>query len=141
MATIGFYACRTITTQRRNPTMATDFRMALEELLDKRGASADFLRDSLERLVQLLMEIEVNSRIGADRHERTPERVTHRNGYRDVNVNPKGDHRANQNGTHPEHHARHWSPAPSGAGRDNSDISQPTAHATAASRGIGTTPR
>src|SRR5690606_8909091 len=58
-----------------------------------------------------------------------------------VNVNPKGDHRANQNGTHPEHHARHWSPAPSGAGRDNSDISQPTAHATAASRGIGTTPR
>src|SRR5690606_36919555 len=37
-------------------------------------------------------------------------------------------HRANQNGTHPEHHARHWSPAPSGAGRDNSDISQPTAH-------------
>src|SRR5690606_22514006 len=61
--------------------------------------------------------------------------------HTDVNVNPKGDHRANQNGTHPEHHARHWSPAPSGAGRDNSDISQPTAHATAASRGIGTTPR
>ena len=58
-----------------------------------------------------------------------------------VNVNPKGDHRANQNGTHPEHHARHWSPAPEGAGRDNSDISQPTAHATVASRGIGTTPR
>src|SRR5690606_18362726 len=58
-----------------------------------------------------------------------------------VNVNPKGDHRANQNGTHPEHHARHWSPAPSGAGRDNSDISQPPAHATAASRGIGTAPR
>ena len=63
--------------------MATDFRMALEELLDKRGASADFLRDSLERLVQLLMEIEVSSQIGADRHERTPERVTHRNGYRE----------------------------------------------------------
>src|SRR5690606_20976462 len=83
MATIGFYACRTITTQRRNPTMATDFRMALEELLDKRGASADFLCDSLERLVQLLMEIEVSSQIGADRHERTPERVTHRNGYRE----------------------------------------------------------
>src|SRR5690606_31702109 len=62
-------------------------------------------------------------------------------GHAVVNVNPKGDHRANQNGTHPEHHARHWSPAPSGAGRDNSDISQPTAHATAASRGIGTTPR
>src|SRR5690606_38737060 len=58
-----------------------------------------------------------------------------------VNVNPKGDHHANQNGTHPEHHARHWSPAPSGAWRDNSVISQPTAHATAASRGIGTTRR
>src|SRR5690606_32403096 len=51
------------------------------------------------------------------------------------------DATANQNGTHPEHHARHWSPAPSGEGRDNSDISQPTAHATAASRGIATAPR
>lgn len=62
--------------------MATDISIALEELLDKTGADVDFLREAVRALVQELMEIEVTRQIGAARHERTPERKTHRNGYR-----------------------------------------------------------
>ena len=43
----------------------------------------DFLRQSVALLTRLLMDAEVQARIGADRHERTPDRVTQRNGYRD----------------------------------------------------------
>src|SRR5690625_4376771 len=63
--------------------MATDFRIALQELLDKRGADVDFLREAVRMLAQQLMELEVSRQIGAERHERTSERVTQRNGYRD----------------------------------------------------------
>jgi len=62
--------------------VATDISIALEELLDKTGADVDFLREAVRALVQELMEIEVTRQIGAARHERTPERKTHRNGYR-----------------------------------------------------------
>ncbi|RRQ24590.1 IS256 family transposase [Guyparkeria sp. SCN-R1] len=61
----------------------TDMSMALNELLEKREASSDFLRDTLTFLLQELMEQEVNGRCGAERHARTDERITHRNGYRD----------------------------------------------------------
>jgi putative transposase len=43
----------------------------------------DFLRQSVALLTRLLMEAEVQARVGAERHERTPERVTQRNGYRE----------------------------------------------------------
>ncbi|REJ32353.1 MAG: hypothetical protein DIU82_12415, partial [Bacillota bacterium] len=42
-------------------------------------ADVDFLREAVRALVQELMEIEVTRQIGAARHERTPERKTHRN--------------------------------------------------------------
>lgn len=61
----------------------TDMSMALNELLEKREASSDFLRDTLTFLLQELMEQEVNGRCGAERHARSDERITHRNGYRD----------------------------------------------------------
>ncbi len=50
-------------------------------LLEEEGA--DFLRESLRWVVQQLMEAEVSELIGAERGERSPERLTHRNGYRE----------------------------------------------------------
>jgi putative transposase len=42
----------------------------------------DVLREGIRVLSQALMETEVAGLIGADRHERTPERTGRRNGYR-----------------------------------------------------------
>ena len=42
----------------------------------------DFLREAVRALVKELMGIEVTRQLGAARHERTPERKTHRNRYR-----------------------------------------------------------
>jgi putative transposase len=42
----------------------------------------DVLREGIRVLSQALMETEVAGLIGADRHERSPERTAHRNGYR-----------------------------------------------------------
>lgn len=63
--------------------MATDFRIALQELLDKSNANIDFLREAVRVLAQEMMELEVSQKIGAGLHERTPGRTTQRNGYRD----------------------------------------------------------
>lgn len=63
--------------------MATDFRIALQELLDKSNPDIDFLREAVRVLTQELMEMEVSRQIGAGLHERSSERVTQRNGYRD----------------------------------------------------------
>ena len=60
----------------------TDDRLPLAELMQKAGGE-DFLRSVAEAVVQLLMETDVDGLIGAGRHERTPERATYRNGYRD----------------------------------------------------------
>jgi transposase-like protein len=46
------------------------------------GEGLGFLRESLSWVVQQLMEAEVCDLIGAERGERTSERLTHRNGYR-----------------------------------------------------------
>lgn len=43
----------------------------------------DFVRTALTRVVQELMEYEVQQQIGAKRHERSPERTTYRNGTRE----------------------------------------------------------
>lgn len=63
----------------------TDLSIDLVEYLDKLSmeSDADLLRDSLKMVVQLLMEADVSHQIGAKKYERTPERVTQRNGYRD----------------------------------------------------------
>ena len=42
----------------------------------------DFLREALRVVVEGIMDAEVSSRIGAEYGERSPERVTQRNGYR-----------------------------------------------------------
>jgi putative transposase len=60
----------------------TDARLPLAELLEKAG-DGDFLRSVAEVVLQLLMEADVEGLIGAARHERTAERQTYRNGYRD----------------------------------------------------------
>ena len=59
-------------------------RMDLLGLLRKwtEDADLDFLREALGVLVQGIMEAEVSAKIGAGYGERTPERATHRNGYR-----------------------------------------------------------
>lgn len=59
-----------------------DENMAVKALLGK-ASDADFLRKALASILQLLMEEDVSGRIGAQRSERTDERVTYRNGYRD----------------------------------------------------------
>jgi transposase-like protein len=65
--------------------MADEMRMALETLLRKAQQEHDagFLRDGLRVLSEALMELEVTQYVGAERHERTPERTGQRNGYRE----------------------------------------------------------
>ena len=60
----------------------TDHSLPLAELLQKSGDD-DFLRSVAESVLQILMEADVEGLIGAARHERTTERSTWRNGYRD----------------------------------------------------------
>jgi putative transposase len=60
----------------------TEARLPLTELLEKAG-DGDFLRSVAEAVLQLLMEADVEGLIGAARHERTAERQTYRNGYRE----------------------------------------------------------
>jgi hypothetical protein len=60
----------------------TEERLPLAELLAKAG-DGDFLRAVAEAVVQLLMETDVEGLIGAGWHERSADRQTYRNGYRD----------------------------------------------------------
>jgi putative transposase len=60
----------------------TEGRLPLIELLQKAGGG-DFLRAVAEAVLQLLMEADVEGLIGAGRHERSPERLNWRNGYRE----------------------------------------------------------
>ena len=74
------WSCDTPTLTPEDPM--TEDRLPLAELLAKAG-DGDFLRSVAEAVVQLLMETDVEGLIGAGRHERTGERTTYRNGYRD----------------------------------------------------------
>src|SRR5829696_6358230 len=60
----------------------TEDGLPLAELLQKAG-EGDFLRAVAEAVVQLLMEADVEGLVGAGRHERSPERLNYRNGYRE----------------------------------------------------------
>jgi transposase-like protein len=66
--------------------MAKD-RINRDELADKlveRAAEAeDPLRTMAELITGFLMEAEVTTKVGAEAHERSEQRTTHRNGYRD----------------------------------------------------------
>src|ERR1700745_3937813 len=74
------WSCKTSTWSARGPM--TEERLVLAELLEKAGES-DFLRAVAEAVLQLLMETDVEGLIGAGRYERSGERTTWRNGYRD----------------------------------------------------------
>jgi transposase-like protein len=60
----------------------TEDRIALADLMAKSG-DGDFLRSVAESVLQIIMEADVDGLIGAGRHERSGERSTWRNGYRD----------------------------------------------------------
>src|SRR5437867_2784828 len=64
--------------------MAERKRMTADEAVSYLLADdgADFLRESLKWVVQQLMEAEVSELVGAEHGERSPDRLTHRNGYR-----------------------------------------------------------
>lgn len=66
----------------------TEDRLPLAELLAKAG-DGDFLRTIAESVMQLIMEADVEGMIGAGRHERTSERATYRNGYRDRSLDTR----------------------------------------------------
>jgi Transposase, Mutator family len=70
-----------INTSKEHTVAAT--KMELAELLSKAdGADADWLREGVRVLAQALMDAEVSAQIGATHGQRTPDRLTHRNGYR-----------------------------------------------------------
>ena len=60
----------------------TDEMMSLRTLLEK-SSDADLLREMVGFAAQRLMELEVEGLTGAAHGERSPERINHRNGYRD----------------------------------------------------------
>jgi putative transposase len=64
--------------------MADELRIGLKELLRKAQieGDAEFLKEGVRVLSQMLMEMEVEQHIGASRHERSPGRIGQRNGYR-----------------------------------------------------------
>lgn len=65
--------------------MADSVSMAVAELLRKaeQAGDVDFLREGVRVLTQALMEVELSQQLGAERHERSAERVGQRNGYRE----------------------------------------------------------
>jgi transposase-like protein len=73
------------TTMGGATTMAETVSMALADLVRKaeEHGDVDFLREGVRVLTQALMEIEVSQQLGAERYERTGERVGQRNGYRE----------------------------------------------------------
>ena len=64
--------------------MALD-KDALSELLDalRAGGYIDVVRAGMQLVAQSLIELEAAQRIGAGPYERSPERLTHRNGARE----------------------------------------------------------
>jgi putative transposase len=64
--------------------MAESQRMTTDEVVAKLLSEehVDFVRESLRWVVAQMMEAEVSELVGAEHGERTPERLTHRNGYR-----------------------------------------------------------
>jgi len=72
---------RQTSTETEDRTM-TDAMMSLRTLLEK-SSDADLRREMVGFAAQRLMELEVESLTGAAHGERSPERINHRNGYRD----------------------------------------------------------
>src|SRR3954466_2414832 len=66
----------------------TDDRVALIEAFQK-ADDGNFLRSLAETVLQILMEADVDGLIGAGRYERTGERSTYRNGYRERSLDTR----------------------------------------------------
>ncbi len=60
----------------------TDDSMAFLALIQK-SDDGDFLKTVAETALQRIMDYDVENVIGAAPHERSPERLTYRNGYRE----------------------------------------------------------
>lgn len=60
-------------------------RSMLQSLLKqiKITEDVDVLRETAQWVLQQLIEVDVSHQIGAEKHEHSEERVTHRNGYRE----------------------------------------------------------
>jgi putative transposase len=63
-------------------TTMADERMALIELIEK-DADADLVRELLAFAAERVMELEVEAKTGVPAGVRSPDRLTHRNGYRE----------------------------------------------------------
>jgi len=66
----------------------TDDRLPLAELMAK-TRDGDFLRTIAESVLQIIMEADVDGLVGAGRHERSGDRTTWRNGYRDRSLDTR----------------------------------------------------
>ena len=60
----------------------TEDRMALIDAIQK-ADDGNFLRARAETVLQIIMDADVEALVGAGRHERSADRLTYRNGYRD----------------------------------------------------------
>ena len=67
---------------RRRTTMTANDMMTLRALLEK-SSGADLLREMIGFTAERLMAVEVEGLTGAAHGERSPDRLTHRNGYRE----------------------------------------------------------
>jgi putative transposase len=54
-----------------------------DKLVETAGSAEDPLRAMAEMIADFIMEAEVTAKVGAEPHERSPERTTHRNGFRE----------------------------------------------------------
>ena len=66
----------------------TDEKLPLAELMAKAG-DGDFLRSVAESVRQIIMQADVDGVIGAGCHERSGDRSTWRNGYRDRSLDTR----------------------------------------------------
>lgn len=54
-----------------------------DKLIETASGAEDPLRAMAEMITDFMMEAEVTAQVGAEAHERSPERTTHRNGFRE----------------------------------------------------------
>ena len=102
----------------------TDDMMALRGLLEK-SSDADLLREMIGFSAERLMALEVEGLTGAAHGERSPERITHRNGYRERGL---GDPRRHGGAEDPEAADGELLPGLPGAqadGREGADRGDP----------------